>query len=410
MERKYKIFYAITNIGHLSKTDAKSLIEATDYLYPSSFEHFINDVLANGNTTLGKKLGNKYQSKIPPHNLMYEISFKYSDMRIKSFIKSKDGQKMIEATVDILKKEKPDLIVLLSPLVINVIYQALIQIEEYIPSAMVLTSNYLQPSFIKALQEKEFIFDKFIVISESVKKELIKKAKVDNERIRQVAYPVKINFEHIPDENEILNLKKHFDLPIDRRIVLFYGRINGYEHIEHIAKQLLKHEKLLRNAFFIIFTRNNQKQYEKLFKIIGYEHSFRVIGFSEQFYEYVSICDLLLTSAEPKAVKQGLMLKKPLIITSFMNKEEKENINFIQNKGYGTYANTPQKIIDEIETIILNNSRFEHIKNKYKDSNFKNGMIEIAREIIELMEEKSSFEGKSKVAKRSGFIRKRERD
>jgi hypothetical protein len=56
---------------------------------------------------------------------------------------------------------------------------------------MVLTSNYLQPSFIKALQEKEFIFDKFIVISESVKKELIKKAKVDNERIRQVAYPVK---------------------------------------------------------------------------------------------------------------------------------------------------------------------------------------------------------------------------
>jgi hypothetical protein len=84
--------------------------------------------------------------------------------------------------------------------------------------------------------------------------------------------------------------------------------------------------------FFIIFTRNNQKQYEKLFKIIGYEHSFRVIGFSEQFYEYVSICDLLLTSAEPKAVKQGLMLKKPLIITSFMNKEEKENINFIQIK------------------------------------------------------------------------------
>jgi hypothetical protein len=51
---------------------------------------------------------------------MYEISFKYSDMRIKSFIMSKDGQKMIEATVDILKKEKPDLIVLLSPLVINV--------------------------------------------------------------------------------------------------------------------------------------------------------------------------------------------------------------------------------------------------------------------------------------------------
>lgn len=408
--KKYKIFYAISDIGRLSKMDAKSLIEATDYLYPHTFESKVNNILANGDTKLGKTLGKRYDSKLAAHKVIYEISYKYSDFRLKTFLKSEDGRKMIETTSEIIDKEKPDLIVSLSPLINSILFESLNKLDAKIPTAMVLIAKTVTKSFTKSILKENIDFDQYIVISNNVKKYLTKKAKVSDSKIRLVDYPVKINFELLPDESEILKLKKHFDLPIDRRIVLFYGRSNGYNHIEKIVKFILKNERLLKNAFFIIITRNNQRQYEDLFKMVGENQAFRVIGFSDQFYEYVSICDLLFTSASEETIKQGLMLKKPIIITSYSDKEEKENVDFLQEKGYGTYVKKPSKVVDELESLILNTSRLKEIKNNYADINFKNGMIEIAKELINLIDENETFEKRGKVAKRAGFTRKRSRN
>jgi UDP-N-acetylglucosamine:LPS N-acetylglucosamine transferase len=407
--KKYKIFYAISDIGRLSKMDAKSLVEATEYLYPHTFKCEVNNILANGDTKLGKKIGKRYDSKMAAHEVIYEISYKYSDLRLKTFLKSEDGRKMIDTTSEIISRENPDLIVSLSPLINTILFEALSKLEVKIPTAMVLITKTIKKSFTKSILKENIDFDQYIVISSKVKKDLIKKAKVSEDKITLVDYPVKINFELIPDETEILNLKKHFDLPIDRRIVFFYGRSNGYKHIEKIVKHILKNDRLLKNAFFVIITRNNQNQYEELFKMVGENQAFRVIGFSDQFYEYVSICDLLFTSADEETIKQGLMLKKPIIITSYSDKEEKENIEFLRDKGYGTYVKNPAKVVDELESLILNTSRLKEIKNNYANINFKNGMIEIAQKLINLIDEYENFDKRDKVAKRAGFTRKRDR-
>lgn len=410
MLEQHKIFYAITNIGHPSKMDARSLIEAADYLYPNKFRQIINDVLANGETYIGKKLGKRYSSNIARYNVMYDIAYKLSDVRLNMYINKEAGKKIIEATMHKIKKEKPDLIVSLSPLINRIIFESLKNLKMQIPTAMVFTHNKIKPSALKAFTRNITDFDKYIVISENVKKELIEKVNVKETKIKLVEYPVKINFEVLPDESQILELKKHFDLPIDRRIVLFYGRENGYKNIEKIVKGILKNERLLKNGFYIIITRNNKKQYDTLFNMVEDKNSFRVIGFSDQFYEYITISDLLLSTADTTNLKEGLLLNKPIIITSFAEKSEKENINFFVENNYGIYEKNPHKIILELENLILNIEKLETIKNNYKNSSFKNGMIEIAEELIDLMQEKNKFDKKEKIAKRSGFLRKKKRE
>ncbi len=408
-QRKYKIFFAITDIGHLSKMDAKSLIEAMDYLYPNTFEYTLNDVLYNGDTDLGKNLGNRYRSKIAKYNLMYDLSFKYNDMKLKNFIKTADGLKMINATAEKIKEEHPDLIVSLSSLINSVLFEALKQTNLNIPIAMVYNRNSTQGSFIKSIKNDNFDFDRYIVISEHVKKDLIKKAKLDPSKIRMVEYPVKINFDVLPDENKILEIKRHFDLPVDRRISLFYGIHNGYKNLTKIVKKIIKNDRLLKNGFFILVTRNNRKQYEELFDMVGDNFAFRVIGFSEQFYEYIAVSDILLCGANPQTIKQGLLLKKPIIITNYSDKEEKEHIDFILHKGLGLYEKNPHKITEELEELIIESGELKKIKENYENTNFENGMFEIAKELIDIMDEYGAFEKKDKVAKRSAFLRKRTR-
>lgn len=409
--KQYKIFYAISDIGHLSRMDAKSLIDATEYLYPNKFSQIINDVLSNGRTELGKKIGNKYKSKLAKYSLMYELSYRYSDMQIKGFLNNEDGRKIIESTKEVIEKEDPNIIISLSPLINSIILEALSRIDKKIPTAMILTGNTVKKSLIKSLDKDKPHFDKYIVMSAHVKDTLIKKTSLEADKIALVDYPVKINYELIPDESKQLEIKKHFDLPIDRRIVLFYGRPNGFRDIEKIVGNIIKNERLLKNGYFIIFTRNNQKQYEKLFEIVGDKESFRVIGFSEQLYEYISICDVLISSASPEIIKKGMLMKKPIIITSFADKDEKENIDFVLDKGYGEYEKKPKRIVEEIESLILKTEKLERINEKYQESNLRNGMIEIAKEVLDLMGEYTNFEGNEmdKTARRSGFIRKRNR-
>ncbi len=408
-QKKYKIFYAVTDIGHLSKMDAKSLIEAMNYLYPNAFEYEINDVLYKGDTELGKKIGNRYKNKIAKYNLMYNLSFKYNDMRLKRFIKTEDGLRMINSTAEKIKEEHPDLIVSLSSLINSVLFEALKKINLDIPIAMVYNHNTIKSSVIKSIKKENNEFDRYIVISEHVKRDLIKKAKLDPSKVRMVDYPVKINFDVIPDEGKILEIKRHFDLPIDRRIALFYGSHNGYKNIVRIVKQIQKNDRLVKNGFFIIITRNNRKQYEELFNMVGDNFAFRVIGFSEQFYEYVAVSDILLSGANPQTLKQGLLLKKPVIITDYSDKEEKEHIDFILHKGYGKYEKKPHKIVEELEELILETNELKKIKANYEETNFKNGMFEIAKELIEIMNEYNTFDKKDKVAQRSAYLRKRNR-
>ena len=240
-----------------------------------------------------------------------------------------------------------------------------------IPFVTIVTDPFTAPKFwfIEKTQ-------KFIVSSELVKQQALNSG-VKEGLIK--TFPVVINkkYSNILDKAEIDNLKKKYEIELDKKVILMLSGGSGLPNGIKILKNILLNNK---NIQVIVVCGSNKRMFLRVNKIIETQklNNIKVFGFVDFVYELINISDIVVSKGGTSAVMEILLQNKIPVISNYIWGQEKGNVDFIKDNELGVYEKRYKKI-GSVVNYILNN---EEVLNKYhkniRNMNLKNGLNDVS--------------------------------
>ncbi len=105
-----------------------------------------------------------------------------------------------------------------------------------------------------------------------------------------------------------------------------------------------------------------------------------VHGFSNNLPTLMGKSDIIITKAGPGTIMEAAVMGKPLIITSWVGLQERDNVDFVIENNLGVYSPTLPRLIKDIEKIYGNYSDYSK-----GDLKFKNGTEKIVQFLTTLI-------------------------
>lgn len=176
--------------------------------------------------------------------------------------------------------------------------------------------------------------DTYIVSSDIVKEELVKKGVADN-KIKTYGIPVDYKF-YLPSDRNVLADKLKV-APSDFTALIITGTI-GIGPIEDMVRHLASEAQLL------VVCGSNEKLYDRLNKLNL--KSVKLYHLIDNVCELMSVSDIVLTKAGGLTITESLIKRLPMIFFSSIPGLETANADIVCRYGCGFKANTVQKIRD----------------------------------------------------------------
>jgi UDP-N-acetylglucosamine:LPS N-acetylglucosamine transferase len=89
--------------------------------------------------------------------------------------------------------------------------------------------------------------------------------------------------------------------------------------------------------------------------------NWQIFGFSKQVPKLISEADLVVTKAGPATIWEILSLKKPMILTSYIWKQELGNKDFVVNQKLGIFEPNPSKLFELVQDFFTNPEKYSLI-------------------------------------------------
>lgn len=244
-------------------------------------------------------------------------------------------------------------------------YQFKKLIEEVNPDLIVTTHHFISPSTIYSLPKKSpFVtivtdlgkphriwfdkkIDKIITPTQETAEHGKTISRSDNEQIIHLGYPLKKIFK--------VSIKKKF-----KNAIMIIGGGSGAGRMQKQLDLLLQK---LPNKKLIVVCGFNKNLYKKIAQIQNPQ--LKVYQFVDNLHRLMSSSDIIISKAGPGTIMEAASLKKPLIITSWVGHQEKDNIDFVINNRLGVYCPNLNKLADCVNSVYQNYSRYENSKNWY---------------------------------------------
>jgi len=174
--------------------------------------------------------------------------------------------------------------------------------------------------------------DGFIVGNEIVRQELISRG-VDAKKVHAFGLPLNLKqISRLDDEEVIL---KRYNLSGSRKIYLFFGGSTAgsmyyYDYFKLIAK-------LNINADIVFVSGKNAKLKSKCEEFVREKNikNIRVLGFTNDVFNLMKICDLVISKPGGATVTECLEMHRPMLLVPGLGGQEKYNAKFISKKKYG---------------------------------------------------------------------------
>ena len=98
----------------------------------------------------------------------------------------------------------------------------------------------------------------------------------------------------------------------------------------------------------------------------------------------MALADVVVAKAGPAVVMEALVLHKPLVITHYIWKQEKGNVDFVLRQGVGLYEPVPSRVPDRVEEILRKGTSTEAMRQNGQSLRLENGTEAIAEFIWRL--------------------------
>lgn len=110
----------------------------------------------------------------------------------------------------------------------------------------------------------------------------------------------------------------------------------------------------------------------------------KVYGFVDFMFTLMNIADVIVTKGGPATVMEALMLKKPLIITSYLYGQERGNVDFLIKNRIGYYIDKPSSLIDTLRMFIRHPTMFYMLTKRINRLRLHIGTDRISKFIVGL--------------------------
>jgi len=135
----------------------------------------------------------------------------------------------------------------------------------------------------------------------------------------------------------------------------------------------------------VIGGRNKQlKQSVERF-LATHPHDFHahVTGFTDQMVELTSLADVVIAKAGPATIFELLAQHKPMILAHYIWPQEKGNMEFIVNNGYGEYITDPQAIATRIIKLFTHPDQLDAMRAAVQSASVRSGMSDLVDYLVE---------------------------
>ncbi len=224
---------------------------------------------------------------------------------------------------------------------------------------------------------------KFVVASEEVKEDALKKIKIPQENITVLPFLINPKFYKVPSESQIKALRQDHNIPENNKVLLITGGGGGLPNILVIIKEFLK----LKPNFTILVVCGKDIAAKKALKVALklYRHyDIRLFGFVSNMDELINLCDCAIIKPGASTLFEVIGSRKPVIISTYLHGQELGNVRFVINNKVGTYIRKPKIIAKTVSDLFNNDSNLEILQNNVKKLPLRTDLKEVADYFINL--------------------------
>ncbi len=285
-------------------------------------------------------------------NCMYNLGNWYFGLRAK---------KMTRLATQYLQQHKPDLVLSVTPIINGVLLQACQNAD--FPFLLIPTDLDVT-SFITGIKNPTYAkFQLVIGFDDPIIKEKLSAAHINPAQISAAGLPVRSSFF---EEKNIPELKKKYNVPTDKPVIVLMMGGQGNTNIVTFAKQLAT---LTIPAHIIIFTGKDGKIAKRLERLkLNPMLSLTIIRFTEHVADLMATADLLITKSGSVSFCEGIYLNIPMILdsTATLLYWERLNHTLLTAHDWGICLQNAHDLRQAVTTIIANPGYDEAIKERLK--------------------------------------------
>jgi 1,2-diacylglycerol 3-beta-galactosyltransferase len=179
-------------------------------------------------------------------------------------------------------------------------------------------------------------------------------------------------FIHSTDKTTAIDypLKKEFDKKVASKgftnKLLLLGGGTGAGNLKSQAQILLT--SFPKKTIVVVCGHNNTLQ-NSLRNLKGVR--MQTFGFVDNIADLISEADIVITKAGPGTIAEAATFKKPLIITSWVGLQEKDNINFVVENSLGLYIPNLKDLSPAVAKVYQNYSKYSQGQNFFSKGSQK---------------------------------------
>lgn len=316
----------------------------------------------------------------------YINSFKYFRNMYKAFYYSRPDQLDkcfykyygLNKLINLLLKEKPDLILLTFPTpVMSVLTE---QFDMNIPIATVMTDYRMQKNWITPHSQRYYL------ATEDLKDEFASIG-IPKSQIKVTGIPIADKFEEDIDKTSWL--RQNSLTPDKPTILMSAGAFGVSKGFDQMIQEILNRSP--HSQVVMICGKNKELKRTLSAQFKNYDNVL-IVGYTKHMNEWMASSQLMITKPGGITISEALTRQTPMIFLNPAPGQELENANYFEEKGFGLIADTPEEAIQQVATLTNTPSKIAEMTQSMNESRIPYSTYKLCNDLLNLLDHSSRYE------------------
>lgn len=316
----------------------------------------------------------------------YINSFKYFRNMYKAFYYSRPDQLDkcfykyygLNKLINLLLKEKPDLILLTFPTpVMSVLTE---QFDMNIPIATVMTDYRMQKNWITPHSQRYYL------ATEDLKDEFASIG-IPKSQIKVTGIPIADKFEEEIDKTSWL--RQNSLAPDKPTILMSAGAFGVSKGFDQMIQEILNRSP--HSQVVMICGKNKELKRTLSAQFKNYDNVL-IVGYTKHMNEWMASSQLMITKPGGITISEALTRQTPMIFLNPAPGQELENANYFEEKGFGLIADTPEEAIQQVATLTNTPSKIAEMTQSMNESRIPYSTYKLCNDLLNLLDHSSRYE------------------
>lgn len=316
----------------------------------------------------------------------YINSFKYFRNMYKAFYYSRPDQLDkcfykyygLNKLINLLLKEKPDLILLTFPTpVMSVLTE---QFDMNIPIATVMTDYRMQKNWITPHSQRYYL------ATEDLKDEFASIG-IPKSQIKVTGIPIADKFEEDIDKTSWLH--QNSLAPDKPTILMSAGAFGVSKGFDQMIQEILNRSP--HSQVVMICGKNKELKRTLSAQFKNYDNVL-IVGYTKHMNEWMASSQLMITKPGGITISEALTRQTPMIFLNPAPGQELENANYFEEKGFGLIADTPEEAIQQVATLTNTPSKIAEMTQSMNESRIPYSTYKLCNDLLNLLDHSSRYE------------------